>query len=115
MADKKIEIEPFQGLKIIQTIKDLEDVNCQFNVGLEDPGPHLECQDCFSTNIIYKVIIEAEMSVGISNNVIEMDNEKVQAVGVARCYMCDGINIERVGYNAGLVKKGQPKRLVPRF
>ena len=112
---EKIEVKPFKGLKIIQTIEDIENVDCQFGDGRIVDNSYLECQDCFSTDVIYKVIIEAELSMDVVNETtVNITNKNIQALGASRCYHCDGVNIERVNYNLGHAKKEQSKRLVPR-
>jgi hypothetical protein len=111
----KTKIRPFRGLKIVQTIEDLKNVDCQFDAGIENTGPYLECKDCSSTTIVYNVLIDAEMSVDITNSIVGMQNESVQVLGALRCNLCGGTNIERIGYNPLPAKKEENKRLVPRY
>lgn len=109
-----VTITPFKRLTLLQTKEDMENVDCQFGTSSESDGSFLECQDCQSTNIVFRTIIEADMTVNIYNSVVDMSNEKVQAVRVVMCSRCHGTNIERTNFIKP-VKEETKKRLVPRY
>ncbi len=114
---KKPDPKPFQRLQILQTLEDIKDIDCQFaqSGGTANMESYLECQDCHCTNIVFNALIEAEISVDIVGNVEGTEEKKVHVISIAKCYLCEGTNIERVNYNLSQQKNGESGRLVPRY
>ena len=111
-----IKVHPYHGLNLIQHVDDLKDMNCAF--GSKGNG-WLYCGDCQCTEIVYAVIVEAEMTLDISHFVHNMANEKVTAIRAIKCAKCDSTNIQSDSIKPDDIKevkvKGVNERRVPRY
>jgi len=113
----RAKLSSFEGLRIVQTLDDIEKIKYQLDNNLNH---WLICDDCGNTTLRVKVVIVADAALDLTNDLFGMKEYQVNIVNVEGCDICESKNLRKIGdaikENTDDKKNRSPKttRLVPR-
>jgi len=107
----KVKISPFKGLKILQTTDDIEKIEYQLDSNINH---WLICEECGNTSMSVKVVIVADATLDLTNELCDMKEYKINIVNVNCCGLCESKDLRKIGDMPTVNDDLKTTRLVPR-